>query len=182
MGSALKYLWRAGKKDGESAEKDRAKAKHFMLFEAKKTGACYEYMDGYISHLLKLAEMDYVGILYFTNSQIMNIGKHYNHAVDKHPYFADRLLAPELDKRWFTGLLNQSRKNLSDAIQRGDLTIHHVLDCKIAEMNDALAKGETDSAIEEAYDCIAVLLRVIDVLEKRQPLGNPEKKETPNEK
>lgn len=31
-GSALKYLWRAGKKDGESAEKDLAKAEHYIKF------------------------------------------------------------------------------------------------------------------------------------------------------
>ena len=35
MGSALKYLWRAGYKDGESEEKDKAKAKHYIDFEAK---------------------------------------------------------------------------------------------------------------------------------------------------
>ena len=29
-GSALKYIWRAGKKDGESAQKDRMKADHYL--------------------------------------------------------------------------------------------------------------------------------------------------------
>lgn len=32
MGSALKYLYRAGKKHGESAEKDRKKAEHYVKF------------------------------------------------------------------------------------------------------------------------------------------------------
>lgn len=34
MGSALKYLWRAGKKDGESREKDLAKAEHYVRFKS----------------------------------------------------------------------------------------------------------------------------------------------------
>ena len=35
MGSALKYRWRAGNKDGESREKDLAKCEHYIIFEAK---------------------------------------------------------------------------------------------------------------------------------------------------
>lgn len=35
MGSALKYMWRAGNKDGESRAKDLAKANHYIMFEAK---------------------------------------------------------------------------------------------------------------------------------------------------
>ena len=34
MGSALKYKWRAGNKDGESDSKDLAKADHYIRFEA----------------------------------------------------------------------------------------------------------------------------------------------------
>ena len=32
LGSAVKYKWRAGKKDGESFEKDLAKARHYTKF------------------------------------------------------------------------------------------------------------------------------------------------------
>ena len=35
MGSAVKYLWRAGRKDGEAYEKDLAKYRHYVRFEAK---------------------------------------------------------------------------------------------------------------------------------------------------
>lgn len=35
-GSALKYWWRAGKKDGESAEKDLAKYEHYVRFIAAR--------------------------------------------------------------------------------------------------------------------------------------------------
>ena len=36
-GSALKYLWRAGKKDGESTSKDMDKCMHYCKFIAKKS-------------------------------------------------------------------------------------------------------------------------------------------------
>lgn len=36
MGSAVKYLYRAGKKDGEDKAKDLAKADHFVRFIAKR--------------------------------------------------------------------------------------------------------------------------------------------------
>lgn len=35
-GSALKYAWRAGKKDGESAAKDIAKCTHYCTFLARQ--------------------------------------------------------------------------------------------------------------------------------------------------
>ena len=35
MGSALKYRWRAGKKDGESREKDLLKCEHYIRFETQ---------------------------------------------------------------------------------------------------------------------------------------------------
>lgn len=38
MGSALKYKWRAGYKDGESETKDLKKADHYITFEAKCRG------------------------------------------------------------------------------------------------------------------------------------------------
>ena len=40
-GSALKYAYRAGKKDGESAEKDHEKMNHYIHFLAKKGGVGY---------------------------------------------------------------------------------------------------------------------------------------------
>jgi hypothetical protein len=52
-----------------------------------------------------------------------------------------------------------------------------VLLCEVAEMFAAIEHCKMKEAIEEAYDCIAVLLRIVDVLEGRQALGNPTKKE-----
>lgn len=43
-------------------------------------------------------------------------------------------------------------------------------------MLNAIVYCDIENAINEAYDVIAVLLRVIDVLEHRQPLGKPKEK------
>lgn len=37
-GSALKYAWRAGQKDGESSAKDHEKMNHYIKFIAKQGG------------------------------------------------------------------------------------------------------------------------------------------------
>ena len=42
-GSALKYRWRAGKKDGETADKDMAKMAHYARFLARR--GCVDEAD-----------------------------------------------------------------------------------------------------------------------------------------
>lgn len=48
-----------------------------------------------------------------------------------------------------------------------------ILECEMAEVHEAYARGEMAHAVEECYDAIAVLLRTIDVLEGRQAFGDP---------
>lgn len=55
MGSALKYLWRAGYKDGESLEKDLKKAEHYIRFEAACRGVEYPTVDDEVKTLLEEA-------------------------------------------------------------------------------------------------------------------------------
>lgn len=67
---------------------------------------------------------------------------------------------------WFSnGDLHEAQANM--------LSASTVLDCEIAEVYDAIEKGDKEEAIEECYDAIAVLLRLIDVLSDDQPLGKP---------
>ncbi len=56
-GSALKYLWRAGCKDGESEEKDLKKAEHYIKFEAKCRGVDESIVDDEVKSLLEEAYM-----------------------------------------------------------------------------------------------------------------------------
>lgn len=56
MGSALKYLWRAGRKDGESRGKDLAKATHFIRFEAGRAHGDEGELRGRLERYVKTIE------------------------------------------------------------------------------------------------------------------------------
>ncbi len=102
------------------------------------------------------------------------IWAHYDHARTKHPHFCDELTRWEQHAAML--LEYESRRNLATRVEIGDFGADDVLQCELAELMNAVLNGHTADAIEEAYDCIAVLLRVIDVLEGRQQLGKPEEK------
>lgn len=101
------------------------------------------------------------------------IERHYFHAREKHPHFCDRLTSPIYGIEESDGHLRVLRNALENAIKSGCFTMTDVLNCEVEEMLNAIVHGETENAISEVCDCIAVLLRVIDVLKGRQPLGKP---------
>lgn len=102
---------------------------------------------------------------------IEKIKAHYHHAREKHPYFCDNLT---IHPRAY--MLSKIRANLNEQILRGDVYLNTILDCELVEAQEALNYRDTAAAVEECYDVIAVLLRIIDVLEGRQQLGDPAKK------
>lgn len=102
---------------------------------------------------------------------LANAMAHYRNARAKHPYFADSL-AGRVD--YYSKLrLDHLRESVSLEKQIGQVRALTLLQCEIAEAMDAHANGDTAPAIEECYDTIAVLMRMIDVLEGRQALGKP---------
>lgn len=103
------------------------------------------------------------------------VAKHYAHAREKHPYFADVILDISDTPERTTRNLLIARDHVDLFAGLDCLRSFDVHDCEIAEAMDALAHGDNDAAVEELYDAIAVLLRTIDVLEGRQALGKPEK-------
>lgn len=107
---------------------------------------------------------------------IAAIARHYEHAKEKHPYFVDALQHPltALLAALYPSALQYKRNALKWAIEEDRADVSHVLDCELAEMNLAIAQGDKAQAVEECYDAIAVLLRVVDVLEGRQALGKPD--------
>lgn len=117
---------------------------------------------------------------------ILRIYGHYEHAKQKHPYFCDKIAPVDLDKEDREGLadyieavkrrLSDMRSDIKVLIKKGDLDWNNLVLCELWEVDEAIANGNTAAAVEECYDAIAVLLRVVDVLEGRQALGNPEKK------
>ena len=55
MGSAVKYRWRQGHKDGEPLEKDMAKGQHYIDFEAKCRGVEWTVVNEEVCNLIKEA-------------------------------------------------------------------------------------------------------------------------------
>ena len=170
-GSALKYLFRAGKKDGESAEKDRAKAEHFINFIARQECVSDFNVRIFLENLLRLANSDYKTDGFLSHHILRNIAGHYLKAISKHKYFCDELT--RFDEHYWLVKECGDKQTLARRGEIGNFGADDVLASEVSELFHAVAKGDIKNAIEEAYDVIAVLLRIIDVLEHRQPLGRP---------
>ena len=99
------------------------------------------------------------------------IREHYASAREKHPYFCDGILSPVEDYR---GALANQRSRLAAAKSCRMVAACDLIDCELLEAYVEAANGNNVHAVEELYDCIAVCLRAIDVIEGRQPLGKPE--------
>ena len=104
---------------------------------------------------------------------VLRIVEHYCHARSKHPYFADMMFLDENDAELAKRNLGTLRALLSIERKKGELYAETLVNCEVAEICDAIARGDKAHAVEECYDAIAVLLRMVDVLEGRQKLGKP---------
>jgi hypothetical protein len=103
------------------------------------------------------------------------IERHYRNAKEKHPYFCDRITC--LSEAGAEMHLSIHRHSLEVEEKAGDVEVNTLLFCEFYEAMQAYTHGDTAAAVEECYDAIAVLLRVVDVLEERQALGRPKKGE-----
>lgn len=99
---------------------------------------------------------------------------HYAHAQAKHPYFCDIIKNDDLPFDFAGWHLEECRKRLAHAKAADVVRWDELLDCEKYESMVEINRGNTAAAVEDLYDCIAVLLRTIDVLEGRQRLGKPE--------
>jgi hypothetical protein len=110
------------------------------------------------------------------------IREHYEHAKTKHPYFCDRLyLSQGMSTKedmlsYLQSKLRRINQSLAADQECGRLCADLVLNCELVEIEEAIYRDDTAAAVEECYDAIAVLLRVVDVLEGRQALGDPAQK------
>lgn len=108
------------------------------------------------------------------------IKEHYRHACEKHPGFCYRMLPdwpPEDIRREIDNNLGFARKRCARGAELGNLMWNEILDEEVWEISEALLQGNKEHAAYEAYDAIAVLLRVIDVLEGRQKLATRTEKQ-----
>lgn len=105
---------------------------------------------------------------------VLKIAEHYCHAKRKHPYFANRLFIYDNDAEGAKRDLESVRMLLNIERKQGRVYAETLANCEVAEVCDAIARGDKAAAVEECYDAIAVLLRMVDVLEGRQALGKPQ--------
>lgn len=94
--------------------------------------------------------------------------RHFEHACEKHPYFCDIITC--LSDCGADTHLDIYRSTLRAEADNGCVEAGTVLACEFYEVLQAYKHGDTAHAIEELYDCIAVLMRTICVLENKQEL------------
>ncbi len=103
------------------------------------------------------------------------IAEHYNHAREKHPDFADKLLyntSPiSLALHYEASKLAAHRGFLKNCEENKSVSAEAIVNCEFAEAVYAIASKDDKQAVEEVYDTIAALLRIVDVIEGRQKLG-----------
>lgn len=116
----------------------------------------------------------------------MNLEKvteHYEHAKAKHPHFCDMLFPHEAEGRRIVAktlkmLLDESRAHLKKATENKKCFVkgYDVLFCEILEAEYAYYAESKKRTIEELYDCIAVLLRMVDYVEAEIEQGKKQRK------
>lgn len=114
-----------------------------------------------------------------TEKMINAIVGAYDRAREKHPYFCDWLkpnATSGADMKRVADGLNMARARVAAAIAVSNVGWDDLLDCETWGIIEALANDNISLAVRKCYAAIAVLLRTVDALEGRQPLGNPAKK------
>ena len=108
---------------------------------------------------------------------------HYAKAVRKHPRFADALFSnSERNERIRATALSQAECGLEEmrediylSTRDGTLEASYLLSCEIAEAEVEHMRGNAAETVGELYDAVAVLMRMIAVVEGKQKLGGGEK-------
>ena len=101
------------------------------------------------------------------------IREHYEHAKEKHPYFCDMITC--LSECGADTHLDIYRATFAAELKANAVEVSTLLFCEYYEAVQAYTRGNTAAAVEECYDAIAVLLRMVDILEGRQAFGDPAK-------
>ena len=109
-----------------------------------------------------------------------NAASHFLKALRKHPRFADALFDPR--ERWgevgaaairdhAEACLHSYREAIKIGTCDEMLTAKTLLLCEVFEAYFANTRGDAAACVEELYDAVAVLMRMIAVVEGKQKLG-----------
>jgi hypothetical protein len=97
--------------------------------------------------------------------------QHYEHACEKHPWFADDVCFIDLGWKLQAGHLKSYLEHCAERHEKGERSYcmaKDVLDAELAEIYAAYCNGDYDQAVYEIYDAIAVLLRMEDMIEDKE--------------
>lgn len=111
-------------------------------------------------------------LLKLSDGTLAGIKAHYAHAQEKHPHFADKVCEMPAD---FFEFMAKFKKE--EAERAGEIKAYDVLMAEIDELFAELMRGDMTRAREEAFDAIAVVLRIIDVIDGRAKFGAPKKED-----
>ena len=96
--------------------------------------------------------------------------EHFAKALRKHPRFADALFAnPEVANA--AKALADARRWLAHLEAHGELDGAMLAMCELDEAQLAHAQGDKAACVDELYDAVAVLMRMIATVEGKQKLG-----------
>ena len=99
-----------------------------------------------------------------------NAASHFLKAVRKHPRFADALFGDDAADD-AQDVLDAMRRELDYLAKNNWLDASALATCEICEAQLANAKGDKAACVDELYDAVAVLMRMIAVVEGKQRLG-----------
>ncbi len=100
---------------------------------------------------------------------------HYAKALSKHPRFADRLFGYVKN----AGVaLEAARRDIAYLKKHGWLDAVLLAMCELDEACVPYVQGDVAACVDELYDAIAVIMRMIAVLEKKQTLGRGKHEES----
>ena len=95
---------------------------------------------------------------------------HYAKALRKHPRFTDALFGDDAADD-AQDVLDGMRREIDYLAKNNWLDASALATCEICEAQLANAQGNTAETISELYDAVAVLMRMIAVVEGKQKLG-----------
>ena len=95
---------------------------------------------------------------------------HYAKAMRKHPRFADALFGDDSADD-AQDVLDAMRRELDYLAKNNWLDASALATCEIAEAQLANSQGDKAACVDELYDAVAVLMRMIAVVEGKQNLG-----------
>ena len=96
--------------------------------------------------------------------------EHFVKAICKHPRFADMLFGNNvLDDAEYR--LRCDRSKIAYYANNGWLDGTMLAKCEVAEATVAYLRGDKAATVDELYDAVAVLMRMIAVVEVKQRLG-----------